>query len=291
MVKAIFTTKPDSIYDDLPEFRYNFPKTYLNYVEKTVGDFVIYYEPRRGGRQVYFSVAKVEGIDKSPVREDWFCCQISNYLEFDSRVPFREDGFYYESQLKKGDGSTNKGAFGRAIRLVPEDEFDLILKTGFSQNLLEVENEARQAPAGFDEAPALFERPIVETTLRRPFRDRAFTRQVREAYGNRCAITGLKIINGGGRPEVQAAHIRPVADHGPDSIRNGMALSGTVHWMFDRGLISIDENYKILKAKNKFPEEMNRMLHPDGGLILPEDQGMFPHQKFLEYHREHIFKG
>ena len=43
--------------------------------------------------------------------------------------------------------------------------------------------------------------------------------------------------NGGGRAEAQAAHIQPVAENGPDSLRNGVALSSTFHWMFDRGLI------------------------------------------------------
>ncbi len=62
-------------------------------------------------------------------------------------------------------------------------------------------------------------------------------------------MTGLKIINGGGRTEVQAAHIRPVPDRGPDSVRNGLALSGTVHWMFDRGLISIDDDYSLIVAE------------------------------------------
>ena len=58
------------------------------------------------------------------------------------------------------------------------------------------------------------------------------------AYDARCAITGLKLINGGGRAEVAAAHIRPVEANGPDIISNGIALSATAHWMFDRGLIS-----------------------------------------------------
>ena len=70
-------------------------------------------------------------------------------------------------------------------------------------------------------------------------RDAAFARVVQAAYGATCADTGLKIIKGGGRAEVQAAHIRPVKDKGPDSVRNGIALSATAHWMFDRGLISL----------------------------------------------------
>jgi len=41
------------------------------------------------------------------------------------------------------------------------------------------------------------------------------------------AITGLKLINGGGRAEVDAAHTRPVEANGPDVLSNGIALSGT----------------------------------------------------------------
>jgi putative restriction endonuclease len=48
-----------------------------------------------------------------------------------------------------------------------------------------------------------------------------FHLNVREAYCFRCAVTGLEIRNGGGRPEVQAAHIRAVEDGGPDGVQNG----------------------------------------------------------------------
>jgi putative restriction endonuclease len=104
-------------------------------------------------------------------------------------------------------------------------------------------------------------------------------------------MTGLRIINGGGRAEVQAAHIRPVSHQGPDSVCNGIALCGTVHWMFDRGLISLNDDYKILKAKSGIPEAMDRMLVPGEHLILPERPDMHPHPHFLRHHREQIFKG
>jgi len=38
MAHAVLTTSVGSIYDDLPEFRYHFPKTYLNQVQAAVGD-------------------------------------------------------------------------------------------------------------------------------------------------------------------------------------------------------------------------------------------------------------
>src|SRR3546814_4171855 len=73
---------------------------------------------------------------------------------------------------------------------------------------------------GLMEEPSTFDRPIVERVIARPFRDAAFARAVKSAYADTCAITGLKIINGGGRSEVQAAHIRPVVSQGPDSVRS-----------------------------------------------------------------------
>src|ERR1700719_5004135 len=120
----------------------------------------------------------------------------------------------------------------------------------------------------------------------RPFRDAAFAVSVKTAYANTCAMTGLQIINGGGRAEVQAAHIRPVAAGGTDSVRNGLALSGTVHWMFDRGLISIGDDYKILVAKNHVPDDAIRLLNPSGSINLPKDQTLYPYAHYLKFHRD-----
>src|SRR5207245_8840306 len=73
MTKAVFTTKVSPTYKDLPEERYHFPRTYLNYVRQTIGDYIVYYEPRRssaelssrGGRQSYFGVARVVSVIKT----------------------------------------------------------------------------------------------------------------------------------------------------------------------------------------------------------------------------------
>jgi putative restriction endonuclease len=300
MTKAVFTTKVTPSYKDLPEERYHFPRTYLNYVQQTVGDYIVYYEPRRssaelssrGGRQSYIGVARVDSVVEDPALPDHYFAMIdrATYLDFDAAVPFYEGDEYYESALKKDDGSTNKGAFGRAVRLMPDGEFDRILKSGFAPILGE-NLTSEVTPPGFSEPPAPFERPIVEMIVSRLFRERSFMHNVRAAYSNRCAITGLRLINGGGRPEVQAAHIQPVASKGPDSIRNGLALSGTVHWMFDRGLISIGDDYKILVAENRVPEDAVRLLNKNGVIHLPKDQTLYPNAHYLKFHRDRVFKG
>jgi putative restriction endonuclease len=76
-----------------------------------------------------------------------------------------------------------------------------------------------------------------------------FRRVVLCASDERCAVTGIKLINGSGRAEVAAAHIRPVEKNGPDIVSNGIALSGTAHWMFDRGLISLADDLEILISR------------------------------------------
>lgn len=305
MTKAVLTTKIDPSYDDLPEERYQFPRTYLRQAQAALGDWIIYYEPRRasadlssrGGRQAYFATARVARIAADPQTSDHFYAYVSDYLEFDRAVPFREGVQYYESQLRRDDGETNRGAFGRAVRPISDSEYDLILRAGFIRTVNEFAQQAaptaNQAvkPEMSEDPQAPFERPIIERLVARPFREAAFVAAVKSAYSETCAMTGLRIINGGGRAEVQAAHIRPVADGGSDSIRNGLALSGTAHWMFDRGLLSIADDYSILVAEKQLPRDAIRLIRSDRKLILPERPDARPHAAQLRYHRERIFKG
>lgn len=293
MVNAVFTTSESSAYDDLPEERYQFPKTYLRQAESAVGDWVVYYEPRRtqgpgssGGRQAYFAMARLEKIIQDRQRPNHYYAFLSNYLEFDHAVPFRDGEHYYESALKKEDGKTNKGAFGRSVRALPANEFSMIVQAGFSRTLEPWETDSKLA----QELPTYFERPLVKQIVQRRFRDEAFRRHVRQAYQNTCAVSGLRLINGGGRPEVQAAHIRSVEHNGPDTVRNGIALTATVHWLFDRGLISFEDNYQIIRSPAGLPEDLERLLPASGRLSVPQKPELRPHPYYLRWHREHCFK-
>jgi putative restriction endonuclease len=95
MARAIFTTRVDPTYDDLPEQRYHFPRTYLRQVEAARQDWVIYYEPRRssadlssrGGRQAYFATARVREIIPDPTLPDHFYALMDSYLDFARAVP------------------------------------------------------------------------------------------------------------------------------------------------------------------------------------------------------------
>jgi len=92
------------------------------------------------------------------------------------------------------------------------------------------------------------------------------------------AISGLKIINGGGRAELDAAHIRPVQHNGPDIIHNGIALSGTAHAMFNRGLINLSDDFVILVSRQVNDiGSVQAFINKSGRAMPPLRPGGQPH--------------
>ncbi len=294
MAKLVLMHKEGSIYDDEPESVYDFPRAYLKAAESGVGDWAIYYEPVKAGARGYFAVAQIAQIIPKPGARDRFLALIapSTFLPFDRPVPRLLDGQPLEKALAGPDGTLAKGGAQQlAVRRLPEADFARIVSFGLPQDLEAVESARYDPlPPQFDAAPEAFERPIVERLTRRAYRDVVFRRIVREAYGYRCAVSGLQLRNGGGKPEVEAAHIRPVERQGNDSVQNGLALSGTLHWMFDRGLISVAEDMTILVSGNKVPDEVvQRLILPDRRLRLPADPRQHPHPANLRWHRENVY--
>ena len=302
MANAILTTKTFPAYDDMPDRRYHFPKQYLRRMEQVVGDYVIYYEPsrvgssdsNRTGSKSYFALARVTGIDSSPRRDGTYYARIDRYLDFDQLVPFRAGDFFYESALRKPDGTTNRGVAGHSVRFVPPNEFHNILHAGYIQPVIYKHDKSQtsfEGLADIEVEDSKENRPILERVERRRFRDRVFSHRVHEADREQCSLTGLRLINGGGRAEVEAAHIRPIGDghNGPDSIWNGIALSRTAHWMFDRGLVSLEDDYGIIVSPQA-PENAHRLLRPEMMAGVPDSLRERPHPSFLKYHRDNIFR-
>ncbi len=70
-------------------------------------------------------------------------------------------------------------------------------------------------------------------------------------------------------------------------VQNGLALSGTVHWLFDRHLISLTDDYRLLVSHNKVPAEFRRLFAQSGEQIhLPKSPAQWPHPAYIAKHRE-----
>ncbi|MCC2314188.1 HNH endonuclease [Cellulomonas xiejunii] len=72
-------------------------------------------------------------------------------------------------------------------------------------------------------------------TTNRAERDAHFTYRVLHRYEARCAISGVPV-----KEVLDAAHVIPVAEGGPDDERNGILLTATLHRAFDAGLWALN---------------------------------------------------
>lgn len=85
----------------------------------------------------------------------------------------------------------------------------------------------------------------IETRQSRIARSSVFREQVRLEYARRCCISGITVVTPASLYEVESAHLVPVSEGGTDDIRNGIALTQTLHWAFDRGLFGILPNFTV----------------------------------------------
>ena len=282
MTFGVFMHKDGSIYDDIPEVHYQFPKSYLSRAKQMVGDWIVYREPVKPlPSKGFFAVAKVERIVHDPDVSDRYraIIEAGSYLPFSPCVPHKIDGLPVERDLANAQSS---------VRLLSDTDFARIISLGLpaDHTLPRTDDPELRDRVHDGQMPFEIIRPVVKSLISRPLRDRAFRRAVLQAYDERCAVTGWKLINGGGRAEVDAAHIRPVEHGGSDSVRNGLALSGTAHWMFDRGMIGVSDDFDILiHRKVNDRAGVEALLNPQRKLIAPTSMSERPHPTFLAWHR------
>ena len=115
------------------------------------------------------------------------------------------------------------------------------------------------------------------------------------AYFHTCALTGYRITTITGHSIVDAAHIHQFARSRNDDPQNGIALCKNAHWLFDLGLWSIDDDYRVIVAEEAFdegcPTQESMKLMAGRQLILPRDENLWPIAKNLAWHRTKCFVG
>jgi putative restriction endonuclease len=105
-----------------------------------------------------------------------------------------------------------------------------------------------------------------------------------KAYNYRCTVTGKTCIE-----VLQAVHIQPYINEQSNHVQNGICLRVDIHKLFDEGLISIDDDYRIITSpiiNNSFYKNLNGIK-----INLPEDVHRYPSLKALEHHRKTLFRG
>ncbi len=302
MAKAVLVQSSSSIYDDDPGRHYHFPRRYLKRMQECQGDWAVFFAPVKDtgvspdSRGAYTALARLGAVrpDLKDQSNFYIDIQPGTYASFASLVPRIIDGSFVEPAMLGNEGKANTGVALQSVRHISDENFDFIVARAWLDEPLELPRvdspEISEWGVADEAVPFVFDasRATVATLLNRKMRDRRFRLAVLNAYGKQCAITGWQFVNGGGRAEAEAAHIKPVEHDGPDSINNGIAMSGTVHWMFDRGLIGVSDNDEILiSRKVNDVDRIRQILNPTGALIRPRRPEHQPHRAFLSWHRQY----
>ena len=129
---------------------------------------------------------------------------------------------------------------------------------------------------------------LYEAALERG-REARFRLTVVPAYNYTCALTRYRLVTVSTGSIVDAARIHQFSDSRNNHPQNGIALSKNAHWMFDQGLWSLDDEYRVLVAPSKFDEAGNEALSLKAmegqRILLPTNQNYWPDKTHLAWHR------
>ena len=124
-------------------------------------------------------------------------------------------------------------------------------------------------------------------------RDAGFRSDILLAYRNECAICGFSSRMGDALIGVEAAHIKWHQAGGPDTRPNGIALCSLHHKLFDFGMITVSEDYKIHVSERATGTAIFDHLVTDfhDQLIrMPIRASYQPAGEFLDWHKVQVFK-
>src|ERR1700733_11280514 len=132
---GIFIHRSDSIYDDSPAEQYQFPSQYLRRVEACVGDWIIYYEPRKiAETRGYFAIAKVREVISDPGASGMYLALIEpgSYLDFANPVAFNGATGPIEQGVLNDQGRIS-GRAQSAVRPISPADFNRIVEIGLAE--------------------------------------------------------------------------------------------------------------------------------------------------------------
>lgn len=115
-----------------------------------------------------------------------------------------------------------------------------------------------------------------------------FKREIPKIYNSTCCISGMRIDSTISISMIDACHIVPFSESHDDTITNGIALCPNLHRAFDRGLIAVNDEYRVIISKSFKEDESSYVIKNFENQVirLPKYQRYHPLMKNFQWHRE-----
>jgi len=118
-----------------------------------------------------------------------------------------------------------------------------------------------------------------------------FKKVVPRIYNYTCCITGMRLVANREVQMIDACHIVPFADSHDDTISNGLSLCPNLHRAFDRYLISIATDYRVLVSPHILESTGNYSIKNLRGkeILLPTQSEYLPSIENLQKHNDRFY--
>lgn len=221
-----------------------------------LGEVILLYR-LAAGQALFLATARLAGIESEA--RGRFTCRLDQFTELPG-VPMRE--------------RPENARTRRLLRLEP-GEFSAILREG------------RAVPVddtGLLEAASPYQGPLTDP------RPALVYRQVLEAYGWRCAVTGESFAPGPVvHPDLHLAFLRPRRQGGPIHVRNLVPMIRSAHAAWTSGVLSATPDHRLVAVMRDLDLKLFDRIEKLGVLQLPRDERYWPDPAHLGFHLASVF--
>jgi len=282
-------------HKDLDFEIYTWNKKKYNLVQQ--GDVFIYRKPQKAsenGKFYFFGAGKIESIsevfsgDVNFQQTGDLQALISKSVLFDKHI--------YQDQIhpselndtrKQKDNSWNHFFNNYGMNQIRKEDFLFLFNKGVSKTVkVDLKTNDLRVMVHKRRIKQNYEVKDSEATIKTRGKYQKIFREdiILPNYDYKCAITGIKTLS-----VLKAAHILRWADNQKERLnpQNGICLSALADICFEKGLLTIDKNYKVkLSEKVKSdPNLLKELKKYDGKKInLPILKENKPSKKFLSEH-------
>lgn len=123
-------------------------------------------------------------------------------------------------------------------------------------------------------------------------RGNIFKREIPKIYNNTCCISDMRVDAIANISMIDACHIVPFSESYDDTVTNGIALCPNLHRAFDRGLIGVNEQYKVVVSKVFKEQETGYSIKQfeHKKIFLPTEKKYWPSINNFNRHFQQTFK-